>query len=107
MAEPTLIQIFGAGASQDATTVTILKSDIGVTASAASGEAILAGMTLKAKDYLTQTNYDANIDQSIVIAEGFPGFANRGEDSIQYRNDEISITFSKVDSAATLDPNDY
>ncbi|MGM3305096.1 hypothetical protein ACSQ6I_03775 [Anabaena sp. WFMT] len=105
--EPTLQQIFGASATQDATTVTILKSEIGVLGASATGEAILTGAVLKAQAYLTQTNYDANIDQSVVVDNGFPGFVNRGEPAVQYRTDQLTITLSKVDDAVTLDPNDY
>ncbi|WP_071190988.1 hypothetical protein [Trichormus sp. NMC-1] len=107
MAEPTLQQIFGNGATQTATTVTLLKSDIGVTDAVAKGEAILAGTALKAKTYLTQANFDANIDQSVVVEEGFSSFITRGEGNISYRNDQLTLTFSKVDSGATLNPNDY
>ncbi|MBD2628841.1 hypothetical protein [Trichormus variabilis] len=107
MAEPTLQQIFGTGATQTSTTVTFLKSDIGVTAAEASGEAVLAGTALKAKEYLTQANFDANIDQSVVVEEGFSSFVTRGESNTSYRNDQLTLTFSKVDSGATLNPNDY
>lgn len=105
MAEPTLTQVFGAGATQDATTVTFLKSDIGVTASSATAEAILAGINVKASGFLTETNFGTNIDQSIYVAPGFSSFTTRNDDP--YRLDQLTINLAKLDDGATLDPNDY
>ena len=74
MAEPTLTQVFGTNAAQTATTLTITKADLtGLTASANnSAESLFVAILLKAKSYLTTTNYEANIDQSVVIET--PGF---------------------------------
>jgi hypothetical protein len=109
MAEPTLQQVFGTGATQTATTITIVKSDLtGLTAASDNNaESIFAAINIKAADYLNQTNFDANTDQSIYIDTGFPSFTNRGTNNDQYRIDQLTINLAKLDSAATLNPNDY
>jgi hypothetical protein len=109
MAEPTLVQVFGTGATQDATTITISKADLtGLTASTTNtAESLLTALILKAKTYLNQTNFDANIDQSIVIDTGFSSFTNRGTNNTPYRTDQLTISLAKIDSGSTLDPDDY
>lgn len=107
MAEPTLTQVFGSGATQDATTLTILKSDLtGLTASGSNtAESLLAAINLKAQSYLSQTNFDGNTDQSIYISNGFSSFTTRGNDA--YRVDQLTINLAKPDTGATLDPDSY
>ncbi|WP_414546514.1 hypothetical protein [Nostoc sp. CCY0012] len=109
MAEPTLQQVFGANAIQDATTITIVKADLtGLTADANNtAESLLAAINLKAQTYLTQANFDANLDQSIYIESGFSSFTTRGVNNDSYRVDPVTITFVKPDSNSTLDPDDY
>jgi hypothetical protein len=71
MAEPTLIQLFGAGASQTATQLLIEKaalSAIGLQASDSNtAESLLMCLILISAQQLTQTNLDANIEQHLVI----------------------------------------
>lgn len=109
MAEPTLSEVFGAGATQTSTTITILKADLlGLTASANNkAEGLLVGIILKAQAALTQTAFDADIDRSIYIASGFPTFAFRGTNNDQYRVDQLTVNLSKIDTAVTIDPDDY
>ncbi|YAF95169.1 MAG: hypothetical protein AB3A66_21735 [Nodularia sp. CChRGM 3473] len=111
MAEPTIIQVFGTNAIQDANTITISKSDltsVGLTAAANNNaEALFAAIMLKAKTHLTQANFDANIDQSIIIENGFSSFTNRGVNNDSYRTDQLTVTLAKLDSGSTLDPDDY
>ncbi|MCM0593456.1 MAG: hypothetical protein KA716_25970 [Gloeotrichia echinulata DEX184] len=109
MSEPTLQQLFGAGASQSATTLTISKSDLlRLTASSANtSEQLLTGILLTAQTYLTQANFDANIDQSIVIAGGYTSNVVRGTNNTQYRTDQLTISLSKIDTQTTIDPDDY
>lgn len=110
MAEPTLTQIFGAGATQTATTLTITKADLtGLTASANnSAESLFVAVMLKAKSSLTPANYDANIDQSVVIET--PSFnaqqlVNRGD--TQYRQYTEEVRLYKVDPNSAIDPDDF
>jgi hypothetical protein len=107
MAEPTLQEIFGANASQTSTTITIAKADLpGLTATADNrAEQLLTAINLKAKATLTQANFDANPDQSIVISQGFPSISYRGTDP--FRQDTLEIKLNKPDTSATIDPDDY
>jgi hypothetical protein len=109
MAEPTLTQVFGAGATQDATTITILKADLpGLTASANNrAESLLTAILLKAQAGLSKTAFDADLDQSIYIESGFPTFSFRGVNNDSYRTDQLTINLAKLDTSGTLDPDDY
>lgn len=109
MAEPTLQEVLGAGATQDATTVTIVKANLpGLTPSATNtAESLLAGVLLCAKNGLTKTTFDTNINQSIYIEAAYSGFIYRGTDNAQYRNDPLTINLAKADTTATIDPDDY
>jgi hypothetical protein len=109
MAEPTLTQVFGTSAAQDATTLTITKADLtGLTPSANNtAESLLVAIIVKALSALTQTNFDSNTDQSIYIATGFPTFTFRGINNDSYRIDQFTINLAKPDTAATIDPDDY
>jgi hypothetical protein len=107
MAEPTLQEIFGANATQTATDLVIKKSDL-TTLTATSdnrGESLLVAILLKAKAQLTQTNFDSNLDQNVLLADGYSSLTTRG--NVQYRQDQISITLAKPDLNSTIDPDDY
>lgn len=110
MAEPTLQQIFGAGATQSATELILSKADLtGLTASANnSAESLFVAILLKAKAYLTTANYDANIDQSVVIET--PGFNAQSlvtRNNTQYRQYSETVNLYKVDSSGAIDPDDF
>ncbi len=112
MAEPTLTQIFGAAATQNSTTLAIAKSDltaVGLTASANNtAESLFAALLLLAKTYLTQANFDVNIDQSVTVTPGFNSIVQRDSGAgvfTEYRQFAYNVTFHKLDSAA-LDPDD-
>lgn len=109
MAEPTLQDVFGAGASQTSTTITIAKADLpGLTASANNSvESLIVGLLLKAKVALSQNSFESNIDQSIYIENGFPTFTFRGTNNSSYRVDQFTVNLSKLDTAGTIDPDDY
>ncbi|MBW4571603.1 MAG: hypothetical protein KME31_27375 [Tolypothrix carrinoi HA7290-LM1] len=109
MAEPTLTQVFGAGATQTATTITIAKADLpGLTASATNrGESLLAGILLKAKTGLLKTTFETELDQSIYIEAGYPTFTFRGANTDSYRVDQLTVNFAKIDTSAIIDPDDY
>ena len=113
MAEPTITQVFGAGATQTATTISINKSDlaaIGLTPSATNtAESLLAAIVIFAKGYLTQSKFEANTDQSITIEPGFDSIISRDDGAgnlISYRQTQFNINLHKLD-AGTLDPDDY
>ena len=109
MAEPSLQEIFGANATQTATEVIIRKGDLlGLTASANNtGESLFVGILITAKGYLTESNFDENIDQNVYIDAGIASFRSRGTENISYRTDQLTTTLAKVDINNVIDPNNY
>lgn len=109
MAEPLLTSVFGAGATQTATTITILKSDLpGLTAAANNkAEALFVGLMLRAQIGLSKTGFDADLDQSIYVDQGFPNFTFRGTNNASYRVDQLTVNLAKPDTNSTIDPDDY
>ena len=110
MAEPTLQQIFGTGATQTATTITIVKADLpGLTPAADNrAEPVFVGILLRAKSFLTPANQEANSEQSITITD--PDF---NADSLVQRNNQTyrqktqSVNLQKLDTSTEIDPDDY
>jgi hypothetical protein len=109
MAEPTLSAVFGAGALQDADTITIQKSALvtkGLIASADNkAEQILAALIKLQIDSLTALAQGSNPDQSVTVQEGFNTLETRN--GIQYYNTTVNVTFSKPQPSAGLTVNDY
>lgn len=112
MAEPTLTAVFGAGASQTASTITIDKADLvitGLTASSSNtAESLLAAIALKAKIALTSAGYESNSNQSITIEPGFDSITQRVIDNTtyNYRLNQLTLNFYQVDAGA-IDPDNY
>jgi hypothetical protein len=107
MAEPTLTEVFGANAAQTSTTITITKADLtGLTASANNtAESLFVAILLKAASYLTDTNLQANSDQSISIESSFDSIVTRNNTS--YRQKTYSVNLQKLDPTTEVDPDDY
>lgn len=109
MAEPTLQQVFGANATQTATTLTITKADlsaVGLTQNANNtAESLFVGLLLLAKSYLTDASLNSNPDQSISIVDSFDSLVTRGTN--QYRQKTYSVNLQKLDAASGIDPDDY
>ncbi len=109
MAEPSFTSVFGENASQTATDLVIKKSDLpGLTPLANNtAESLLIGVALKAKEALTETARDANIDQSVALTDGFsPSIATRN--NAVYLRNTISIEVDKLlNNADVIDPDDY
>lgn len=113
MAEPTLTEVFGAGAIQDATTLTITKADlasVGLTASAGNtAESLLAAIVLKARDYLTDVSFNSNPDQSITVLPGFNSIIQRDDGTgtfNEFRQFQFNVNLHKLDNVA-VDPDDF
>jgi hypothetical protein len=110
MAEPTLQDIFGAGATQDATTITLLKADLPMTAALVNrGEQAFAAIVKKASVKLTAANFALNADQSIEIAPGFDSLiyrtiANVSETLLQ---SQLNVNFTKPQVSGGITPDDY
>lgn len=109
MAEPTLVQLFGTGATQTASTITIQKAALqekGLTAAADnSAESLLVAILLVARDRLTADNQTTNPEQSITIQDSFENLLTRNE--IKYRQTTLSLNLQRLDDGALIDPNDY
>lgn len=109
MAEPTLQQVFGNGATQTATTITILKSDltaVGLTASATNkAESLFVALILKAKQYLNSINQENNVDIQVTIEDSFPSIISRNNRN--YRQSTYNLNLQKVEPTAVINPNDY
>jgi hypothetical protein len=111
MAEPTLQQVFGAGAAQTATTLTITKADfsaVGLTASANNtAESLFVAILLLARQQLTDANQVNNPEQSITITDGFPAQSLVTRNNQQFRQNTFAVNLQKPDSGSILDPDDY
>jgi hypothetical protein len=110
MAEPTLQDIFGANATQTATDIIIKKADLPMTAAAVNrGEQVLAAIVKNASPVLTATNFNTNPDQSITIGAGFDQLAYRtvGNDQLTYLQNQLTLSFAKLQPSAGLTPDEY
>ncbi|MBE8990639.1 hypothetical protein [Nostoc sp. LEGE 12450] len=118
MAEPTFVQVFGTGAVRLASGATTSSAGLFIpdsaltaagltTPSTATAEGHLTAVFLGAKAYLSQANFDANIDQSLIIADGFSSFTTRGTNNTAYRQDQLTLSLAKIDTGASIQPTDY
>jgi hypothetical protein len=110
MAEPTLIEVFGAGATQTPTTITILKSDLPMTAAAVNGgERILAAICKKAATVLLPAGLTTNADQSISVQSGFDSIVYRTFNAVQspYLQSQLTFNFAKIQVTSGITPDDY
>lgn len=109
MAEPTLTQVFGAGATQTATTLTLAKADfasVGLVADAANrAEQLFVALLLKVATYLNETNQSTNNDIQVTITPSFAQLVTRN--NTQYRQQTYSVNLQRVDTAAAIDPDNY
>ncbi|MEH2200203.1 hypothetical protein [Nostoc sp.] len=118
MAEPTIVQIFGTNASRLVSGATTTSAGLFIpdsalitagltTPSTGTAEGHLVAIVKNAESYLTQANFDANIDQSLIVSDGFSSFTTRGTDNTAYRQDQKTISLAKIDTASTINPGDY
>lgn len=107
MVEPTLQEVFGAGATQTATILTIEKADFPTLTAAADNRAeqLFVAILLKAEATLTTSRQDANAEQSITIENSFQSLVTRNNQ--QYRQISKSVNLQKLDATAGVDPDDY
>ncbi|MEM6436176.1 MAG: hypothetical protein AAF773_20340 [Cyanobacteria bacterium P01_D01_bin.115] len=113
MAEPTIPAVFGAGATQDGTTLTINKADlvaVGLTADASNtAESLLTAIILLAKSALTEDGFNTNLDQSLTVADGFSSIVQRDDGTgtfVNYRQSQLTVSLHTADSFS-LDPDDF
>jgi hypothetical protein len=110
MTQPTLQDVFGAGATQTGTTVTFLKSELPMTAAGVNGgEQVFAAIAKKASTTLTTTGFSANVDQNISAQAGFDSIVYRTFNNVQssYLNTQLTFNFAKLQTTAGVTPDDY
>lgn len=110
MAEPTLQSVFGAGATQTATTLTILKADLAVTATATNrADQLFAGIVKRAATELTEVKFDADPDRSIEIVPGFDSLIYRtvGTSQLAFLQNQLTVNFAKTQASTGITPDDY
>lgn len=109
MAEPTLASIFGAGATQDPTSITILKADLAakglVPVAANKAEGLLVAIVLIAADGLTPASLAANPDQNVSVEKGFESLETRGDRT--YRQTTFNINLQKAAPSTPISADDY
>jgi hypothetical protein len=107
--KPSLTEVFGASATQNATDIIIKKADlvaVGLTPGASNtAESLLMAIVLQAKTPLSAANRTANPDQSVAIEESYAQIANRG--TSQYYQSSFTLTAQKLNNAPAIDPDDY
>ena len=104
MAEKTL-QDLSASSTQTATTITLNKSELGLTSAVSSLDQIIAAICIKAKSVLTQTVFDAEANQNVYCADGFSSFTTKNSTAYEVR--QVIVNSAKPDTGSTLDPNSY
>jgi hypothetical protein len=108
MAEPSLAQVFGAGATQSETTLSIQKSAlaaVGLTPGASNkAEALLNAIVKLAAIHLTPANLDTNADQSIVIAA--PTVSVDERFSLNFLVENYTIGFQRQLTSTSVSPDE-
>lgn len=111
MAEPTIQDVFGAGATQTATTITMLKADLPTLAANATnrGEQMFMAIVLKAEQNLTTIARDADLDRSVAIERSFDQVTSRtvGAVTNNYYQSGLTITAQKINTNSAIDADDY
>ena len=109
MSEPSLQSIFGANATQTATTVTLTKADFASTgftpSNSNTAESILGAVVGFAQNTLTAANQASNPDQSVIITDSNDNIVTRS--GVPYRRKTKVVAFDKVDNGSIFNPNDY
>jgi hypothetical protein len=109
MADPTLPQIFGDNALQDADKLTLSKIDfvdVGLQPTGVNrAESLFVALLLKAKQYLNDTNRSTNTDIQIVIND--PSESLTTQNSQKYRVLSYTIELYRPEAATATNPMDY
>ena len=111
MAEPLITDVFGPGATQTATTITILKADLPTLTPSATnrGEQVFVGIVLRARQNLTVAARSTDFDRSIAIEDGFDQVTSRtmGTTTNYYYQSGLTITAQKLNTNSAIDADDY
>ena len=110
MAEPTLTEVFGAGATQSSTQLVIDKADLvamGLTASAANtAESLLIALVKQWQINLTEQNRLVDLPARNVSVN-YSGQDLVEQAGVNYRRSVWSILAYKNEPLETIDPDDY
>jgi hypothetical protein len=111
MSEPTLQDIFGASATQTASSITIQKADLtGLNPSPTNGaEQIFAALISRSQAALTATNQAANPEQNITVVAGFDSITYRTVAGIskQFYQRVYNVNLQSPNNPTPIDPNAY
>ncbi|MBK1990996.1 hypothetical protein A0J48_026410 [Sphaerospermopsis aphanizomenoides BCCUSP55] len=118
MAEKTIAQVFGTGATRLASGASAPSAGLFIpdsalvtaglaTPSTATAEKHFVAVLLNAKTALNETDFALDTDQSIYVVPGFSSFTTRGTDSVAYRVDQLTVNLAQLDQLATIDPDNY
>ncbi|NET70565.1 MAG: hypothetical protein F6K62_06155 [Sphaerospermopsis sp. SIO1G2] len=107
MAQLELTDLFP-NASQTSLSITIPKSDLGLTLATNDADHFVAAVAIKAKEYMTQEQYDNNFEQRVYCTDGFSQFPvkNDGTNDIQFISRQIVINLVEPDEP-TFNPENY
>jgi len=111
MPEPTIVDVFGPGATQTLTTITILKSDLPTLTPAANnrGDQMFMGIILRAQANLTVAARNLDLDRSIAIEPSFDQVVSRtvGATTNNYYQSGLTISAQKINTNTAIDADDY
>jgi TorA maturation chaperone TorD len=109
MAIPTIQNVFGDGSSQDANSLTILKSDlqaVGLTVSSNNtATSLLIALMLKAAVWLNETKQESDPDINVVITRGLDNLTTRN--NTNYRQYSYTLEAQVPDVSSSIDPDDF
>lgn len=109
MAVPTLTEVFGAAATQTATTITISKADLPTLTASATNTAqqIFVALLLKAQGALNPTARDASTDIKATIDYGGQTIFPIANSTDLDRQDTYTVTLHKTIASVQVDADDY
>ncbi|MDJ0795804.1 MAG: hypothetical protein QNJ51_03030 [Calothrix sp. MO_167.B12] len=109
MAEPTLVEVFGANAVQDVNTLTISKTDLATTGLTASvdntAESLFVAMFKLARTKLNTTNQSADPDIQVTI--GNPQSFTNVRNGVTYNQINQSVSLEVESQGVIINPDSY
>ncbi len=106
MAEPILTDVFGANATQDATGLTIAKTDLNITPSATNtAESLFVASFLKVAETLNATAQGADSDIQVTIDKESASQITRN--SQNFIRHVYIVKFDVPDQTETVNPNNF
>jgi len=105
--ERSLQEVWGANATQTATTITLNKADLGLTSAVCTADKVLAAVVIKASENLDRTYFDADLSQTVYVERGFDSFQARGANQDNYIVRQININLATPDTFTDFNPEDY